>query len=120
MLIVSAPYLEKKIHPTVIIRGLQRALEDIVAHYYGEVFCQRRVRARAGRISIAVCRDLVHRRRQRSCGDVARDRVGARHQVCGAVVGTDVRAVVGCRLSRRRDHETLVLTVVCILCSFGC
>jgi T-complex protein 1 subunit gamma len=33
MLIVSAPYLEKKIHPTVIIRGLQRALEDIVAHY---------------------------------------------------------------------------------------
>ena len=38
MLIVSVPYLEKKIHPTVIIRGMQRALEDIVAHYQSEFF----------------------------------------------------------------------------------
>lgn len=33
MLTVTAPFLEKKIHPTVIIRGLTKALEDIVAHY---------------------------------------------------------------------------------------
>jgi T-complex protein 1 subunit gamma len=33
VLTVCAPFLEKKIHPTVIIRGLTKALEDIVAHY---------------------------------------------------------------------------------------
>lgn len=43
VLIVSVPYLEKKIHPTVIIRGMQRALDDIVAHYQSAT----RARARA-------------------------------------------------------------------------
>ena len=84
MLIVSVPYLEKKIHPTVIIRGMQRALEDIVAHYQSEffvMFVSVIYNIKFHLYLYSVRRNFVHSWCQRSRRNVARDRLCARHEI---------------------------------------